>query len=318
MTVYARFRVNTFTVTAKAYYRTSTSGSYSAGGTGGTVQVASAAAGAESATSVVVNHSVLLRATPAAGYIFDGWYSSTSATSALSNSESYTYTLGDYSAKNVYARFRKGDIYLTGWINGAAVTTNQSALKFTHGANADEYQLTYTFTGNQAGFQYITIKDSSLSGNNIYHPENTDNAKNVSGNPATAVDTSPNGEPKWRVDATSHDVATFTWNNSTKTPTWNLTKYYYFDVSGCWWYLNDSCLPSISYNNGVYKQAEYVSDKLYRAAIPESVTTFSLGRNADDNASDAWNKFDITIDRENNYNKYSVNSDSNGGSWSMY
>ncbi len=228
VTVYARFRVNTFTVTAKAYYRTSTSGSYSAGDTGGTVQAASATAGATSATSVIVNHSVLLRATPAAGYIFDGWYSSTSATSALSNSESYTYTLSTYSDKNVYARFRKGDIYLTGWINGAAITdSTKGDLKFTHGANADEYQLTYVFTNDESGSQYVTIMDSSLSGNNVYHPGEINSGTGVQAD-LNKTDTSANGDPKWKVDAPNGAKVTFTWNAKTKVLSWSITYRVYF------------------------------------------------------------------------------------------
>lgn len=228
VTVYARFRVNTFTVTAKAYYRTSTSGSYSAGDTGGTVQAGPATAGATSATSVIVNHSVLLRAMPAAGYIFDGWYSSTSATSTLlSNSESYTYTLSDYSAKNVYARFRKGDIYLTGWINKSAVTTNEPALKFTHGANADEYQLTYVFTNDESGSQYVTIMDSSLSGNNVYHPGEINSGTGVQAD-LNKTNTSANGDPKWKVDAPNGAKVTFTWNAKTKVLSWSITYRVYF------------------------------------------------------------------------------------------
>ena len=103
---YLRVDSNTHTVTANAYYSTNNGTSYSAGSTGGTVKAGETAAGATSAASVKYKKTVQLVAAPKTGYEFVGWFSSTSATSALSTSTSYTYTLNDDQDVDVYARFK--------------------------------------------------------------------------------------------------------------------------------------------------------------------------------------------------------------------
>lgn len=317
--VYARFRENTFTVTAYSYYRTSTSGSYSSGGTGGEVKVYGGTQGATSSGSAQYNCSINLRAYPAAGYVFDGWYASTSdsdpitSTNNASLSESYDYTLSAYSNAGVYARFTKGDIYLTGWINGAAVIDNRADFKFEHGDNADEYELTYTFTGNQGGYQYVTFQDTSLSGNNVYHPTEHESGSGISAD-SDETDTSPNDDPKWKINATSHDTVTFTWNNKTKTPTWVVTKRYYIDATACSWVTNDSCQIAYKYGNESYQYATIIDSTEKRKVyieIPDSVTSFTICRK---NSSGEYNAKTISTDQPKN--KYTTPATFDGtGSW---
>ena len=121
-TYYARFTTNSYNVTARAYYSTNGGSSYTAGNTGGTVKAGSSAAGATSTASVKYKSSVTLVATPASGYEFVGWFSSTSSTSALSTSTSYSYTLNTAAATSVYARFKNIPWQLKGSFDGWAGT----------------------------------------------------------------------------------------------------------------------------------------------------------------------------------------------------
>lgn len=322
--VVARFRENTFTVTAYSYYRTSTSGSYSSGDTGGEVKVYGGTQGATSSGSAQYNCSINLRAYPAAGYVFDGWYASTSdsepitSTNNASLSESFSYKLSVYDNVNVYARFRKGDIYLTGYLDKGEVTDNQDKFKFTHTATADVYQLTYEFTNNQGGSQYALLRDSSLSGDNVYHPTEINSGSNAPAD-LTKTDTLANSDPKWKIDATTYDIAVITWNNKTKTPTWTVSpamKTYYFKVDGCDWFENDSCVPAVKYGDlTAYVPATSVGTVpgLYTVDMPKSVTTFNFGRH---NSNGDYNKRDVSTSGTNNC--YTVNADNNGGTWSSY
>lgn len=298
-TYYARFTTNTHTVQLNRIGTTGNS----------TVQYGNETAAASvTKTDVKYNSSVTIKANPAAGYEFVGWYTNPSGTgTAESTDASYSFTLGDADV-TYYAKFKAVNIYLTGWINGAAVTTGQTALKFSSSGTANEYTLNYTFTGNQGGYQYVTIYD----GANVYHPATHESGSGVAAD-LTKTDKGPNNDPKWKVNATSHDVVTFTWNNSTKTLSWSITKYYYFDCSSCSWFKNDGCVPAVSYNYGAYQPATLVSGSLYRVAIPEDVTTFSLARH---NSSGDYNAFNITKSGTNN--KYNINSNCNGGSWTTY
>lgn len=298
-TYYARFTTNTHTVQLN---RIGTTGS-------STVQYGNETASTSvTRTGVKYNSLVTIKANPAAGYEFVGWYTNSSGTgTAESTDASYTFTLGDADV-TYYAKFKAVNIYLTGWINGAAVTTGETALKFSSSGNANEYTLNYTFTGNQDGYQYVTIYD----GANVYHPATHESGSGVAAD-LTQTDTGPNNDPKWKVNATSHDVVTFTWNNSTKTLSWSITKYYYFDCSSCSWFKNNDCVPAVSYNNGAYQPATLVSGNLYRVAIPESVTTFSLARH---NNFGNYNAFNVSKSGTNN--RYNINSNCNGGSWTTY
>ena len=102
--------------------------------------------------------------------------------------------------------------YLTGWINKGSVTN--TSIPFTQSAtDSNIYELTYTFTGNEGGYQYPTIFD----GTNAYHPASH---KSGSGTVGSTVNTAPGDDPKWKVEATTGDTVDFTWNASTKVLSW--------------------------------------------------------------------------------------------------
>lgn len=107
--VFARFRVNTFTVTANAYYKALGQDAYTAGATGGTVTVGTSEAGATSADTVQKGNTIALVATPAPCYKFDGWFAASSGGTALSASTTYNYPLNSYANASVYARFSEVD-----------------------------------------------------------------------------------------------------------------------------------------------------------------------------------------------------------------
>lgn len=188
-TYYARFTTNSYNVTANAYYSTNGGSSYTAGNTGGTVKAGSSAAGATSTASVKYKSSVTLVATPASGYEFVGWFSSTSSTSALSTSTSYSYTLNTAAATSVYARFigetwslKYGVSGASSWnskdmtVNGNTIT---GSLTLTEGQDFS-FQIvktigsTDTWYGGGGTYQNITStsfisnKTLSVDGGDIY------------------------------------------------------------------------------------------------------------------------------------------------------
>ena len=102
--------------------------------------------------------------------------------------------------------------YLTGWINKSSVTDTRIPFKQS-ATDSNIYELTYTFKGNEGGYQYPTIFD----GTNAYHPANHGSE---SGTVGSKVDTTPGNDPKWKVEATTDDTIDFTWNASTKVLSW--------------------------------------------------------------------------------------------------
>ncbi len=102
-TLYARF-VTTYNVKAIAVTNGSTSG------TGGSVQVGTATAGATSTQPIQKSQSVLVKATAKSGYKFVGWYSAATGGTQItegtaSSNGTYTYTFNVTANKTVYARF---------------------------------------------------------------------------------------------------------------------------------------------------------------------------------------------------------------------
>ena len=120
----------------------------------------------------------------------------------------------DLNNKKAWAEVESMDIYLTGWLNGASVTTTDNSRKFTKQQDGT-YTLDYTFTGNQGGYQYVTIFD----GTNAYHPASHESGSGTAG---TTVNTSPGNDPKWKVAATTDQTAHFTYNPSTKVLSWTV------------------------------------------------------------------------------------------------
>ncbi len=123
-----------------------------------------------------------------------------------------SYTWGTYGGSS------GGDstYYLSGWINKGAVNASDDTFKFAQSkTDTDKYTLTYTFTDNEGGFQYVTVNN----GTNVYHPANHGSDSGVSADDEK-TDADANGDPKWKVVATTGETVTFTWIASTKTLSW--------------------------------------------------------------------------------------------------
>lgn len=102
--------------------------------------------------------------------------------------------------------------YLTGWLNGTSESGETH--NFTKGTG-DNWTYTFTPSGDQGGYQYMTIKASDGT---VYHA-NTLNAG--SGTAASATtDTDTQADYKWRAAAVSGQTVTLTWNSSTKVLSW--------------------------------------------------------------------------------------------------
>ncbi len=107
----------TYSITVIPRYSTSTSGTNATatnGTTGGTVSTTSTSA--TNGYSMIIpgiryNSSVSITASPASGYSFVGWYTSTSSTSATSTSSTYRPTVT--SSRTYYAFFRKAGYTVT-------------------------------------------------------------------------------------------------------------------------------------------------------------------------------------------------------------
>lgn len=95
LTYYARFEINSYTVTVTAAYNTAAAtGTYTAGTTGGTVS---------GGGSKYYNTQASLTASAKTGYSFSGWFSSLTATSPVSTASPYTPTIT--SNLTLYAKF---------------------------------------------------------------------------------------------------------------------------------------------------------------------------------------------------------------------
>lgn len=157
---------NTWAITPHVYYQSYnlTTDSYNAvaeGTTGGTISP-------DTETLVTKNSSTTLTATPASGYTFDGWYTSSDFTSSTKvyDSASYTFTPtanGDYYALfkqntpahyNVTLSFTSTQVNLSATYNGTTINTNNATMSVPVGAT-----VTYTMTA-KTGAQ-ITARDPS-------------------------------------------------------------------------------------------------------------------------------------------------------------
>lgn len=150
--VYARFKINQFTITAKAYY-SSNGSNYTAGSTGGTVKIGTnGTAGATASTTATVNGTaVSLVASSNNGYKFVGWYN-TSGTLVHAGA-TYSYTLTSYSNVELRARFTKMDtVHLKGqfdWTTGYEMVGKDGVY-------------TYTFTNvPEGGFEMKVYNDTT-------------------------------------------------------------------------------------------------------------------------------------------------------------
>lgn len=185
--------------------------------------ITATAGGSTIGSTVTAGTEVTFTATPNGGYEVEGWYSDAACTEANKISSAGTdptYQVTVNSATTVYVKFKSstvtsGDWYISGWINKGSVTSASEEYKFTTTAENGVYSLNYTFKNDAAGYQYITIND----GTNVYHPTNHGSGSGVAAD-TTKTNTDFNGDPKWKVQATTDQSVTFTWNANTKTLTW--------------------------------------------------------------------------------------------------
>lgn len=179
---YARFRTNTHAVKL-----------YTIGSTGSTVQYGNeTAATSVEKTGVKYNSSVTIKANPASGYKFVGWYTNSSGTgTATSTNASYTFTMGDadvtyyakFEAKNQYYlkaswnSWSESQAHLTGTVDELTYTQELDPGEYTfkiydgaeslHWSNAYEYKykkssITDTYLGASGG---DTLNSSTSTGN---------------------------------------------------------------------------------------------------------------------------------------------------------
>lgn len=182
--------------------------------------ITATAGGSPIGSTVTAGTEVTFKATANDGFEVEGWYSNAGCTDKIAD----TLTANEYkvtvnSDTTVYVKFKEktvttGDWYISGWINKGEVKAPDDKYKFTETATSGEYSLTYAFTGDENGFQYITIND----GTNVYHPTDYDAGSGTSAGSTT--DTNFNTGNKWKVPATSDQSVTFTWNANTKTLLW--------------------------------------------------------------------------------------------------
>lgn len=280
-TYYARFTTNTHTVTLNTI-----------GSTGSTVYYGTDSANAGTSytkTGVKYNTNVTIHAVPASGYEFVGWYTNSAGTTAASGSYTnadYTFTLGDANV-TYYAKFKAVSIYLTGWLNNTSVTGTSNA--FT--ASGSTFTLTKKFTADNGGYQYVTIYD----GTNAYHP--TENAG--SGTAYSTKDTSPGGDYKWKVAAPKGATVAFTWDHSTKTLTWTVTKRDLYLYPGSNWTSGSPRFALYVYGNGeAWYNMTSVGNGYYRVQdVPTSYPNLIFVRMNGSQSANNWdNKWNQTGD----------------------
>ena len=310
-TYYALFTTNTHTVNLNTI-----------GSTGSTVQYGSeTAATSVEKTGVKYNSSVTIKANPASGYKFVGWYTNSSGTgTAASTNASYTFTMGDADV-TYYAKFEQLDIYLTGYINGSDVsgTTHH----FTAGSNG-VYTYTYKFTG--ASSQYITIYD----GTKAYHPGSANAGSGTTGtqyNSYIAGDDSNNPVPyyKWKVDACKGTTVTFTWNSVNKTLSWTFVSRELYLKPNSNWTQSSARFAAYAYGNGDnWYSMTSAGSGYYKVTIPATYPNVIFARmnggTTTNNWSNKWNQSgDLTIPSDKNC--FTVPDGAWDGStttWSLY
>lgn len=287
--VYARFRVNTFSVTAHARHSTDGS-SYSSSDstTGGNVRLSTSSTGAASASkSVTVGSSVTFVATPATGYEFVGWYNGTgSSATQLGTNTSYTYTLNSYAAANVYARFVACSWTLNYGVSGASSWNSVAASVSGNNVTAS---LTLT-EGQDFSFQIVKTAGSTdtwYGGGGTY--QNITSTSFISNKTLSAG----GGDIYMKGHAGTY---TFTFNKSTNVL--NVTASY----SNITITLNDTSSNSWIHNDGaiIYLDASgysgilmtKTSDTTWTASIPSNTRTgqIQFKRNNSGN-TETWNTF---------------------------
>lgn len=133
-TVQAVFTPKTYSISANAAYRVNESGDFTTGTTGGTVY---------GGGTYTHGDSVLLKATPATGYSFAGWYE---GANQVSTAEAYTFTAT--SARTLVGRFQRNWYTIT-FSAGTGGTVSPTSARVQYGGSAESTATAntgYTFT----------------------------------------------------------------------------------------------------------------------------------------------------------------------------
>lgn len=155
-TVQAVFTLKTYSISANAAYRVNESGDFTTGTTGGTVS------GGRTYTH---GDSVSLKATPATGYSFAGWYE---GANQVSTAEAYTFTAT--SARTLVGRFQRNWYTIT-FSAGTGGTVSPTSARVQYGGSAESTATAntgYTFTQWSNGTKTAKLTVTNVTANATY------------------------------------------------------------------------------------------------------------------------------------------------------
>lgn len=155
-TVQAVFTPKTYSISANAAYRVNESGDFTTGTTGGTVYVGG---------TYTHGDSVSLKATPATGYSFAGWYE---GANQVSTAEAYTFTAT--SARTLVGRFQRNWYTIT-FSAGTGGTVSPTSARVQYGGSAESTATAntgYTFTQWSNGMKTAKLTVTNVTANATY------------------------------------------------------------------------------------------------------------------------------------------------------
>lgn len=155
-TVQAVFTPKTYSISANAAYRVNESGDFTTGTTGGTVS---------GGGTYTHGNSVLLKATPATGYSFVGWYE---GANQVSTAETYTFTAT--SARTLVGRFQRNWYTIT-FSAGTGGTVSPTSARVQYGGSAESTATAntgYTFTQWSDGTKTAKLTVTNVTANATY------------------------------------------------------------------------------------------------------------------------------------------------------
>lgn len=155
-TVQAVFTLKTYSISANAAYRVNESGDFTTGTTGGTVY---------GGGTYTHGDSVSLKATPATGYSFAGWYE---GANQVSTAEAYTFTAT--SARTLVGRFQRNWYTIT-FSAGTGGTVSPTSARVQYGGSAESTATAntgYTFTQWSNGTKTAKLTVTNVTANATY------------------------------------------------------------------------------------------------------------------------------------------------------
>ena len=155
-TVQAVFTPKTYSISANAAYRVNESGDFTTGTTGGTVY---------GGGTYTHGDSVSLKATPATGYSFAGWYE---GANQVSTAEAYTFTAT--SARTLVGLFQRNWYTIT-FSAGTGGTVSPTSARVQYGGSAESTATAntgYTFTQWSNGTKTAKLTVTNVTANATY------------------------------------------------------------------------------------------------------------------------------------------------------